>query len=91
MMFDPPLLHGNLVPIVLCTKDDSVIYVDKDLEQLHELVVGGKVTKYRNPTLVSVANRWPSIEMEVRKKEKKDQGVQTHPKPTTFATFTRAC
>lgn len=33
-------------PFALCTKDKNVIYVDKDLEQLHELVLGGKVTKY---------------------------------------------
>jgi hypothetical protein len=64
-------MHGNLVPIALCTKDENVVYVDKDLEQLHELVMGGKVTKYWRLTLVSPTNRWPSIEREVRKKEKK--------------------
>ncbi len=53
----PPLIHGNLVPIALCTKDENVIYVDKDLEQLHELVLGGKVTKYQRLTLVSPTNR----------------------------------
>jgi len=56
-MFDPPLLHGNLVRVGLCTKDDNVVYVDKDLEQLHELVLGGEVTKYQRPTLVSPTNK----------------------------------
>jgi hypothetical protein len=57
MMLDPPFMHGNLVPIALCTKDENVVYVDKDLEQLHELVMDGKVTKYQRPTLVSPTNR----------------------------------